>query len=203
MAAAQASVTTLGDILENSMYDGVTPEDQMLVALGLGETVFTAEIRMENAGFKSTNRFGIYDYANPAAKLELFAGADAVGDSVTVYFDAANDQAWIDPAEKMTMGTTFGFYLDSSAKSQGGVFYSDPMQNTGPDQGVVHALFFTPNLGELFVAFEDLRVNTDWYDQDYNDMVVSMNFQGGGYVPEPCSVLLLGVGSMVFIPRRK
>lgn len=202
-AFGSADTVSLGDILGDEAYGSFCPDGQTTWSLLPGQASFRAEIRLEDAGYRNTNRLGIYDLANPASKLELFAGAANTGASVEVNFDIAGGMAWIDPSHKVTMGSEFGFYLDSSMKSRGGVFYTQPGLNSGTDKGVVHALSFTTPDGGHWLAFEDLRVDTDWYDEDYNDMVVSFEGTGFSDVPEPSMVALLGLGVTVFLPRRR
>ncbi len=204
LALGSAGTVSLGDILGDDTYDSFCPDGQTTWTLQPGQTDFTARIHLEDAGYKNTNRLGIYDVVNPGSKLELFAGSANVGASVEVYFDAAQGLAWIDPSHKVAMGSEFGFYIDSSAKSRGGVFYTQSGLNKGTDKKVAHALSFNTPDGFAWLAFEDLRVNTNWYDEDYNDMVISFGGSGANdVVPEPSMIALLGLGMTVYLPRRK
>lgn len=141
-------------------------------------------------------------------KLELFAGSDTPGSSVTVTFDFDNNQAWIDTGNKVSIGSTFGFYLDSSARSKGGLFHSDTELNKGDDEGVRKSLLFDTShvLGiigypDLVVAFEDLTYLSS--DQDFNDMVVGITTHKIAIVPEPTTLLLLGFGAVMLRWRQK
>ena len=201
----------LGPILRNPALNGIVDSGQSYVSLDEGETSFVASILVEEAGFANTNRFGIFDYSNPVVKLELFAGGDTPGAFITVTFDFDNNQAWTDTANKVSIGSTFGFYLDSSARSGGGLFYSAPAFNTGDDEGLRKGLLFDTNyiLGitgnpDVVVAFEDLTYPSS--DQDYNDMVVSITANNLETnitpVPEPATLLLLGLGAVIVRKRR-
>jgi hypothetical protein len=196
----------LGSILRNPALNGIVDSGRSYVSLDEGETSLVASILIEEAGFANSNTFGIFDYSNPVVKLELFAGGDTPGSSITVTFDFDNNQAWINPANKVSIGSTFGFYLDSSARSRGGLFYSAPVFNTSDDEGLRKALLFDTNhiLGitgnpDVVVAFEDLTYRSS--DQDYNDMVVSITANNIAIntetVPEPATLLLLGLGAVV------
>jgi hypothetical protein len=201
----------LGTILRNPALNGIVDSGQSYVDLDESETSLVASILIEEAGFANSNTFGIFDYSNPAVKLELFAGGDSPGASITVTFDFDNNQAWIDAANKVSIGSTFGFYLDSSARSQGGLFYSAPALNIGDDEGQRKALLFDTSyiLGvtgnpDVVVAFEDLIYPIS--DQDYNDMVVSItanNIETNIVpVPEPATLLILVLGAVVLRKRR-
>ena len=170
-------------------------------------------IIVENAGFAGTNRMGIYSAADPSKKLEVFSGGDGVGDSAVLMFDPFSGEAWVDPAEKVSIGYTFGFYLDSTATSHkgGGLFYSDENLNDGADKGVEHALIFeTRGLNgaiegnpDIVIGFEDLRFDsTNYrYDGDFDDMVVAMSSVEP--IPEPATIMLLGLGSLSLVSRRR
>ena len=135
----------LGSILRNPELNGVVDSGQSYVSLDEGETSMVASILIEEAGFANSNTFGIFDCSNPVVKLELFAGVDTPDDSITVTFDFDNNQAWTNTANKVSIGSTFGFYLDSSVRSEGGLFHSAPVLNIGDDEGIRKALLFDTN----------------------------------------------------------
>jgi hypothetical protein len=202
----------LDEILDKPL-GSLAASGQSLVRLGPCCHSTLAAILVENAGFANTNKFGIYDPADPSHKLELFAGGDEAGDSVTVQFDRTHRQAWVDSAHKVSMGSAFGFYLDSTARScnGGGFFYSDEQLNTGADHGVEHALIFDTRgvrglisgKPDVVIGFEDLRYDsTNYkYDGDFDDMVVGMKCVTP--VPEPATIMLLGIGCLSLVSRRK
>ncbi len=202
---------SLGSIVKDSDYDQVFAVDEYQLSADPSATVFTFELILENAGFANTNLMGIYSVTDPLDMLKVFQGSDGAGLSVNVQYDSETGSAWTDPAEKVIIGDTFGFYLDSSARSKGGLFYSDPTLNTGSDNGVKHSLMFdTKGIGsslggfDFVLAFEDLRADVSSYDGDYNDMVFGVTASGVTSVPEPATIALLGfVASAVSIKRKK
>jgi hypothetical protein len=168
----------------------------------------TAFLFLELAGFAATNKFGIYDPDNSSTMLEVFDGGDSPITSVTLAFDIDNGTVTNQTTNvTKNIGTTFGFYLDSTARAAdgGGFFYSQTGLNS---DGFNHMLLFDTSdnsngqlLGsDVVVAFEDLL---NGGDQDWNDMVVGVSDVQP--VPEPTtmvisSLFLLGAG---FYVRRK
>ncbi|MHC4499307.1 MAG: DUF4114 domain-containing protein [Planctomycetota bacterium] len=202
LATNTSAALRLGSILTNPRLNDVIDSGQSYVSLDEGASSLAASILIEKAGFANSNKFGIFDYSDPTEKLELFAGWHTPGNSITVTFDHDNNQAWIDAANKVSIGSTFGFYLDSSARSKGGLFHSDPAWNTGDDEDVRKALLFdTSNVWDItgnpdvVVAFEDLTYPSS--DEDFNDMVVGIAADNIVIVPEPATLLLLGLGAVV------
>lgn len=210
--AATASATPdLGQIVNLPVFDGIEHSGMHYSQL-VGDTeTACAKLLVEFAGFSETNKFGIYDPSNPNAKLELFDGNNSPLDDVGIEFDLDAGQAWVDPVEKVSIGSVFGFYIDSSARAAdgGGVFYSDPEHNTGADYGVAHGLLFGVADGggagqnATVVAFEDLRIDSTGipYDGDYNDMVVKVSDTTP--VPEPATIAMLGIGGLSLLRRRR
>jgi len=202
------AVPTLGDILQNPALDDITDTGRIYMSLEHSWMLIEMNIILENAGFRATNKFGIFDIDRPECRLEVFDGPAQEGQTTDVIFDTDEHKAWIDPMNKAEIGARFGFYLDSSERSSGGFFYSDSSLNTAADYNITHFLFFdTKNITGLIpgdphsvIAFEDLRISTCVYDGDYNDMVVGIKSQ----IPEPVTIALLGLGSLfVILPRRR
>jgi len=211
--ATLLEVPTLGNILDDPTLDNIVSSDNSYVALGAESGSVSLSLCLENAGFADRNIFGIFDFSDPAQKLELFNGKNDSGDSVIIRFNVDNHEAWIKSREKVAIGSTFGFYLDSTYNYElgGGFFYSDPSLNTGPDYNVNHALLFdTRDIAtvgsEIIIALEDIRINSDryLYDGDFNDMVVGVSMVTIAQpVPEPTTLALLSMGCLFFVRKRK
>jgi hypothetical protein len=135
----------LGPILRNPALNDIADSGHSYESLDEGERSVVASILIEEAGFANTNTFGIFDYSNPVVKLELFARGDTPGAFITVTFDFDNNQAWTDTANKVSIGSTYGFYIDSSAWSEGGLFHLAPALNTGDYEDLRKALLFDTN----------------------------------------------------------
>ncbi|MCJ7729969.1 MAG: DUF4114 domain-containing protein [Sedimentisphaerales bacterium] len=162
-------------------------------------------IIMEEAGFASTNRFGIFDLDIPTQRLEIFRGLDERGDRATVKFDLHRGLAWINSMRKIHIGPVFGFYLDSIAHREGGIFYSDSLLNTGGDFEVSHMRRLEFCGGKTVLAFEDLRADVPGCDWDFDDMVISVtNIRPYRCViPEPGTATLLSLCYVIWIAGEK
>jgi hypothetical protein len=210
-----AFCTTLGDILGNPSFNSTDDSGYDCVTILPSAVSVTVTILRENSSLATTNKFGIYDNSNKERNLELFAGSATVGSSVTVTFDFANGQAWITPTQKVSIGSGFGFYLDSrDTHNNDGFFYSDATFNTGQDKGLRHALIFdTTHVSGIsgnpnaVIGFEDIKINKSGYDHDFDDMVVGITNVSVGApspgVPEPATICLLGLGGFALVSKRK
>ncbi|VAX33494.1 hypothetical protein MNBD_NITROSPIRAE03-1736 [hydrothermal vent metagenome] len=196
----------LQDVLDNITVSGpssvdVTTDyisdinDSVWTITGSGSSVATMIIELGD--YAPNNTFGVY---NGTDYVELFDGAVTTG-NLAVLSIAANGDVYINGGFTgiSFSSTTFGFYLDSSYYSNGGLFHSDTALN---DDGVDHMLAYQGNdidqvqIGiwapgtwtdnEFVLAFEDLYGGGD---MDYDDMVLMVE---SVQVPEPGSMLLLG-----------
>jgi hypothetical protein len=176
----------------------------------LTDATGAAGILFELAGFAGSNRFGIFDRADPTRRVQLFAGSASAGAQVTLAFDAGNQVVRNGAGTGVAFADAiFGFWM----QSPDGLFFSDPTLQGGADAGRDHmvaylgdgAATFTTSgaLGylngqtfhkdDVILAWEDrttgkLRLG----DQDYNDMVLLVrNVQP---VPEPMTLALVGAG---------
>jgi hypothetical protein len=192
----------------------------------------TNQLLFEFAGFAGDNKFGIYDTTNSNKRLELFDGSACgstlpecgINDSVaTLIFDGVAEYGNSTTVKTFGSGSSFGYYLDSSANARGGVFFSQASLNTdvanaAHDLTTDHMIAFAgdgsldlaifPNgdsgsfaSNEYIIAWEDLTFPNS--DYDYSDMVIIVNSVAP--VPAPATLTLLGLGliGIAFGKRRK
>jgi hypothetical protein len=182
-----------------------------------------ATILLEAAGYAQQNEFGIYNYNGdgvvPSASemLVIMQGTDAMPRSATIQFDLAGGIAWYDrnsnsvqdAGETATIGSTFGFYLNSP-DSAGGIsnptFYTDESLNpdtTAVEHGLIydtrHVTGAITGDPDVVVAFEDLLECHS--DHDYSDMVVGISDVAP--VPEPATIALLGLSSLALLRKKR
>jgi len=204
-----SSVDVLNDAILDD-YDSVWEMD------GTGAAVMT--LFMEAAGFRNTNKFGLYDPHNINNRIEIFSGSGSPGDQMYVAM-LATGQVLVNGVAvgaPLTVANHFGFYLDATVGNgrDEAIFYSDTLHNA---DGVDHMYAYqgkysdpdriqippfaegdwTNNMYAL--AFEDL-----WNggDRDYSDFVVMM--ESVTPVPVPGAILLGMLGlSAVGVKLRK
>jgi hypothetical protein len=183
---------------------GYIPEgsDDYWAISGSGGSVETVVIEL--GAFAGLNKFGIYDAANSANKVQVFAGVASAGDQAIVSI-AADGSVFVNFTDTGVnfAGNNFGFYLDSSAGGAGGgIFYSDTALNAdnfdhlyayqGNDSDVIQLPGKAPGVwtdNEYLLAWEDI---VGGGDQDFDDFVVMVE----SITPVPdagTSVALLGL----------
>lgn len=178
---------------------------------GSGGSVST--ILIELAGFAGTNKFGIYDAADPSKKVELFNGVATVGAQKLLSI-LANGSVLVNfAATGVTFAANaFGYYLDSSAEAAGGVFYSDTALNADQTdhmvayQGEGDTIQVPPfsagpwGANEYALAWEDLAGGGD---RNFTDLVVLVEsvspVPDGGATVAMFGLSMLGLGAV----RRK
>jgi hypothetical protein len=201
-SAMALSINTSGQLVSGSQtFNDIGAELVSLIDTdGDTDTVGSFLYLEISAGFAPNNLFGIYNPLNTNEKLELFPGpasgvynGDFADSSVNILFDLVNGTAKnLTTNVVSNVGSQFGFYLDSSYYTGGGLFYSQTDLNT---DGVDHFKIYNTLLGTGFlsanvvVAAEDLFGGGDF---DYNDMIAGATDVTP--VPEPGTVMLLGMG---------
>jgi hypothetical protein len=162
---------------------------------------------------KYESGFGIYDPKDHTNRLLLFeASAEPPSvinlDQTEVEFDLVKNTATITASynpsfvgNSITIGTTFGFYLDSN--SSGTYYYTD--QSLNPDTTAVeHGLIYATSGDEVVVAFEDLDMGA-WggWEPDYDDFVVKVSDVKP--IPEASTLVFFGSGlsGLLFLARKR
>jgi len=91
----------------------------------------------------------------------------------------------------------FGF-LNDNTLSGGNLYFSDQSYNADLLDHMV--MFYTPIADTYMIAFEDIADGSPQSDFDYNDLILEI--QGVKLVPEPASMVLMGLGIAVLAVRR-
>lgn len=209
--ANSASALMLSDILPGATPDQPDNNAEVYTFTDSGPNTSSGYLFREIAGFKDTNKMGLYNTSS-MEMLELFNGSASTGSNVLVSWDSVTGVAKNEvTALTANIGTNWGVYIDSrdTPSGNGGLFYSQISKNTvGNGDKVVS---FTTNLPYVELAnpyqqifgFEDQDCDKVNCDRDFNDMVIGMTDVAA--VPIPAAAWLFGSGliGLAGIARRK
>jgi hypothetical protein len=161
-----------------------------------------SSIIVELATFATTNKFGIFDIADPNKRVQIFDGSADSGDSAQISILATGEvEVNFVGSGVFFAGNVFGYYLDSSVQANGGLWHSDTSLNTdgfdhmvaiqGTGTDTIQVPTRAPgewSVNEWVLAFEDLKLDVS--DKDFTDFVVIV--ESVHPVPVPAALPMLG-----------
>jgi len=164
---------------------------------GASEGDVNGLLKIEIAGYAPFNEVGWYNVDNPAERYAIWSGSDSAPTAKT-----------FNPSEN------WGLYITTPHDT----FYTQSGMNTGDrdDRKTQHfALFRLSDAADYgngaekyLVGVEDLRLCNAGIEKigDYNDFVFTIEStpgDGGGNIPEPASMGVLGLGTAALLMRRR
>ncbi|GAU08732.1 hypothetical protein [Desulfoplanes formicivorans] len=184
----------------------VVPYDSYWTLDDSGEATFC--LKAEYASYAPINTFGIYQLGTSEGHplfYEIFSGEQGPGAKATLTGDMLASAGF-------SLTNAFGFYLDSSAGENGGIFLSDPM--AGHDNNGMDYMKTSWKHGKYYLYWEDMMMGDPQHnygpqergkhgkkmEPDYNDMIVKVS--GMSPTPVPGALFLLA-GGLPFVLFRK
>jgi hypothetical protein len=201
--------SSLQDVINGitSPYPGVSSvnvntdqvaNDAYWAIAGSGYSASTMIIQL--AGSAPYTTFGIF---SGNKLVPLISGGTAAGGSAFLSIHG-NGDVFVNNSDSGVVfaGNSFGYYISES--NTGDTFYSDTSKNTdsldhmvafqGKGTDTVRIGYLSPGIwgtSEYVLGFED---SLGGGDQDYQDLVVMVESVAPTSVPEPATLLLLGLG---------
>jgi hypothetical protein len=207
-SVASAQVVTLGPVNGDAeSYTNFQPNGWFRGGSGQG---FTNAV--PGSGKDGTVGFGIGSGASlPGVgtadlRSQLFSVADAVANTGKVDFSFDYNVLRDFPAAGFPIGTIwvqFRFFADSAGATYVGQSESFVGTNHGAVPGTWQSVFVDDFTVPAGAGFADVRFNVNLFD---SGNIISMSFDNvrvTTVIPEPASLSLLGLGSLVLLRRRR
>lgn len=137
--------------------------------------------------------FGLFQYQDQADMVTVFNAADGAGATATAVFELQTDNTWdlsvfdndaslLDSSEDF--GLIFGFYFEREISGTNRIIYSDPtLGDVNPSLNTMDMAYAGPSL-------DYVNISLLWDGTE----VMKVKVDDVAPVPEPATMLLLGVG---------